>query len=76
MEKFNKIVTTIFKLPPQNIKDSLTAKEIPNWDSMSYLLFIAELEKIFGVSFDMNEVLDANSLGDIKKALRSKGINL
>ena len=76
MEKFNKIIFDIFKLLPSEIKDSLTAKEIPNWDSMNYLLFIAELEKKFSISFSMDEVLNANSLGAIKEALRSKGVKI
>ena len=76
MEKFNKIVSKIFKISPQNIKDSLTAKDLPNWDSMNYLLFIAELEKKFNVSFSMDEVLDANSLGAVKEILKSKKVDL
>ena len=76
MEKFNKIVSEIFKISPKNIKDSLTAKDLPNWDSMNYLLFIAELEKEFNISFSMDEVLNANSLGAIKEILKSKKVNL
>ncbi len=42
--------------------DALTAKDIPEWDSMNYLLFIADLEKEYNVSFTMDEVLTANRL--------------
>lgn len=71
-EKFNKIIFDIFKIPAEEVKDSLTPKEIPHWDSMSYLLFIAELEKEFQIVFDMDEVMNAKSLGDIRKILGSK----
>ncbi len=76
MEKFNKIIFDIFKLTPAKIKDSLTLEEIPDWDSMNYLLLISELEKQFKVSFNMDQVLKAKSLGDVKNMLRSKGIEL
>ncbi len=76
MEKFNKIVSEIFKVPPADIKDALTAKDIPNWNSMSYLLFIAELEKEFQISFNMDEVLKADSLGGLKNILRAKGVKI
>lgn len=56
--------------------ETLTPKDVPNWDSMNYLLFIAELEKEYGVSFTMDEVLSAQSLGDVKRALIQKGIAL
>lgn len=75
-EKFNQIVTDIFKIQPPEIKDSLTAKDMANWDSMNYLMFIAELEKQFNISFSMDEVLNADSLGAIKAMLRLKGIRI
>lgn len=72
MEKFNQIVGEIFKLKLEEINDSLSSKDIPDWDSMNYLLFIAELEKQFNVSFSMDEVLGADSLGAVKKMLQAK----
>ncbi len=76
MDKFNKIVLEIFKLTPDQITDSLSAKDIPSWDSMNYLLFIAELEKQFSVSFNMDEVLNADTLGEVKAMLQTRGISL
>jgi acyl carrier protein len=76
MDKFKKIVGEIFKLEPEAINDSLTAKDIADWDSMNYLLFIAELEKQFNVSFSMDEVLAAGSLGAVKSLLIGKGVKL
>ena len=73
MDKFNSIVSQIFKLDPSKIIDSLTDKDIPDWDSMNYLLFIAELEKEFDVSFTMDEVLGTKSLGDVRNLLKNKG---
>jgi hypothetical protein len=37
------------------------------------LLFITELEEVFHVSFAMDEVLSAKSLGSIRTHLRLKG---
>lgn len=74
MEKFDQIASESLKIPLLEVKDVLTPKDIPEWDSMTYLLFIAALEKQFGVSFSMDEVLNAKSLGDVRKALRNKGV--
>ena len=71
MEKFNEIVTRMFKI--EGIQDEMTPLEIPEWDSMNYLLFIAELEKQFQLSFTMNEVVEAKTLGDIRKVVKSRG---
>ena len=76
MKTFNQIVSKIFKIPEENITDDLSSKTIPEWDSMNYLMFIAELEKQFNVSFSMNEVMNADSLEAIKNVLRSKGAQI
>jgi len=74
MEKFNAIACEIFKISPEKINDSLSPANIPEWDSMNYLIFISSLEKQFNISFTMDEVLGAQSLGDIKKNLFDKGV--
>ena len=75
-ERLNRIIFDFFKIPANKIEDSLTQKDIPEWDSMNYLLFIAELEKQFNVSFNMDEILNTKSLGSIKDMLRLKGIKI
>ena len=76
MKDFNTIVTEQLKIKTEDISDALTPKDVPEWDSMNYLLFIAELEKEYKISFTMDEVLSAQSLGDVRKSLKSKGINV
>ncbi len=73
MKSFETIVQEMLHIEPNDGMDALTPKDIPDWDSMNYLLFIAELEKEYGVSFTMDEVLSAQSLGDVRTALRNKG---
>lgn len=76
MKKFEQIAVDIFGLKPEDVNDSLTAKEIPGWDSMNYLLFVAELEKQYNTSFSMDEVLGTNTLGEVKAMLQKRDIAL
>ena len=76
MKDFNTIVTEQLKIPAADISDSLTPKDVPEWDSMNYLLFIAEIEKEYKVSFTMDEVLGMESVGQIKDSLRAKGVDV
>lgn len=76
MKTFNEIVTEVFKMPDAEARDELTPHDIPEWDSMNYLFFIAELEKRFEMSFTMDEVVNAKCLGDIRKAVHERGKNL
>jgi len=73
MRTFEKIASEFFKLDESAIVDTLTPRDVPEWDSMQYLLFISEVEKEYGVSLTMDEVLSAASLGDVRAALRNKG---
>jgi len=74
MNDFNQIVIDTFGLEADKINDTMTAKDIANWDSMNHLIFIAELEKNYGIRFSMDEVFKADSLGLIKKMLQAKGV--
>jgi acyl carrier protein len=73
MKTFNRIVHEVFKISDAEIRDSLSSKDIPEWDSMNYLLFIAELEKEFDLSFSMDEVMTAQCLGDIRAIIEARG---
>jgi acyl carrier protein len=66
MRTFNTIVSTIFSIDEASITDGMSSKDIAGWDSMNYLMFIAELENEFGVTFSMDEVMNAKTLGDIR----------
>lgn len=72
MKTFNQIVSATFSLPEEEIKDTMSSKDIANWDSMNYLMFIADLESNFSMSFTMDEVINAQTLGDIRLILESK----
>ncbi len=73
MKTFNEIVAEVFNIPETSVRDNLSAKDIPSWDSMNYLFFIAELEKRFDMSFTMDEVMHAKTLDDINKAVLLRG---
>jgi acyl carrier protein len=66
MKTFNQIVSSTFSIPEESVKDALSSKDIENWDSMNYLMFIADLESEFSLSFTMDEVMNAQTLGDIR----------
>ena len=72
MRTFNQIVSTIFSIDESEVKDSMSSKDISDWDSMNYLLFISDIEQEFSVSFTMDEVMNAQTLGDIRAIVESR----
>jgi acyl carrier protein len=73
MKTFEHIVEEIFNIPKESVHDAMSSKDIPEWDSMNYLRFISELEKEFNLSFSMDEVLNAATVGDIRKVITERG---
>jgi acyl carrier protein len=72
MKNFTSIVAARFNIPESDVRDSMSSADVPDWDSMNYLLFISDLEKEFGIIFTMDEVLNANSLSDIRRIVEAR----
>ena len=45
------------------LKDELTANDVANWDSLSHMIMIGEVENIFSIKFKLKEL---NKLADVK----------
>jgi len=73
MRSFNQILSETFRVPEDSITDEMSSKDIPAWDSMNYLLFISALEKEFVMSFTMDEVMNAQTVGDVRRAVEARG---
>jgi len=54
--------------------DNLLLCKIKTWDSMTHMLLITRVEQIFGVEFTGDEIADFRSVGDVRQALLTRGI--
>ncbi len=76
VEKFHDIVSKILLIDVDKIADDLNRKDIKQWDSMTHLMLITELEDAFEVAFDEDDIPEIQSIGDLKKTLEKYGVNL
>lgn len=74
MQRFAKVIEDIFHVPLEEQRDTLSQKDIPDWDSMNFFLLISALEERFKVTFSGKEVASVRTIGDLKKLLSSKGV--
>ncbi|MBS3914078.1 MAG: acyl carrier protein [Bacteroidetes bacterium] len=58
------------------ITDDLAYQGIPEWDSVSHMVLISELESAFDVSIDTDDVIDLSSVGKAKEILRKYHIEI
>ena len=56
------------------IADAMSAKDLKDWDSLAQIKLIIALEEEFEIKFTTHEVAQMKCVGDLKLALRSKGV--
>ena len=54
------------------LTEHTTANDIEEWDSLTNIHIIVELEKTFNVSFSSSEMKNLNNVGEIVKCISSK----
>ena len=62
------IAVTQFPKAEQEFSESTTASDIASWDSLNHVMFMAAIEKSFGIKFDLLQMIGMKSLGDISSA--------
>jgi len=55
-----------------NITENSSAGEIDKWDSLNHILLIQELEKAFGIKFDLFEIIDLKDVQGITEKKKKK----
>lgn len=58
------IFNTVF-LEPVPLTRTTTAKDVPEWDSLTHISLMVMVEKTFGVRFRVGEVESAKNIGDL-----------
>lgn len=71
MENLLAIVQGAFKaafdVDPQSITIETKPNDIPGWDSMGHVALVSSLEQAFGLSFDVDEVME---MEDVRQIIR------
>ena len=70
--QLTEIFRTLFNSPDLEITDTLTAKDVPGWDSFNHINLIINIEEEFEIRFTNEEVSSMEKVGDLKKLLAIK----
>ena len=54
------------------ITEKTAATDLEKWDSMTHVTLIASIEKEFGVTFDIMEIIGISSIGDFVDLVHAK----
>jgi acyl carrier protein len=77
MENNQKLINSFQEalgLDTSSIVDSLTYQSVPEWDSISHMILISQLEEDFNVSLETDDVIDMSSFAKAREILAKHGV--
>lgn len=74
-EKLINAFTTALGIEAESVTDDLTYNTIPQWDSTAHMVLIAEIENVFDVMLDTDDIIDLSSVAQAKIILQKYDVN-
>lgn len=73
-EIFSRIEAIAKKIFGSNvpITEATTSADVEKWDSMNHVLLISSIEKEFGITFDIMEIIGITCFGDFVDLIEKK----
>lgn len=70
------VVVKALSVPVDQVNETLEYQAIPEWDSVTHLLVITEIEHHYNISIDMVDILEMSSVIKIIEFLEKYGIQI
>ena len=72
VEKLTPVFRKVFTNNTLELTDELSALDVENWDSLSHMLLIAEVESSFAIKFRLKDLNKMANVGDMIDIISSK----
>ena len=72
VEKLTVIFRNVFNNENIVLRDDMTADDVDNWDSLTHMAMISEIEKCFSIKFKLKELNKLRQVGDLIAIVESK----
>ena len=60
-QKYDQAFFVTFSIDESKLDDNLEYNTIPEWDSVGHMSLIAELEEVFDIMMEMDDIIDFSS---------------
>ncbi|MDD6378528.1 MAG: acyl carrier protein [Prevotella sp.] len=67
-EEVRELLSGIFEVvlnQPVELTDDMTTDDIDNWDSLTNMTIISEIERQWGIKFKLRDIIRMKNVGDI-----------
>ena len=72
--KVENLLSDVLQMPSSEITDDLTMKDVEAWDSLKHMELIVALEQSFEMQLSFDEIVAMQSVREIKRVLRERGV--
>jgi acyl carrier protein len=72
LSKLTSIFKKIFNNDSLILTKELTANDVENWDSLTHMLLITEIENSFSIKFKLKDLNKMRNVGDMIEIITSK----
>ena len=69
LAKINEIAKDVFDNDEVELTEATTAADVEEWDSLSHLSLISDIEDEFGIRFTLAEVSGSKNVGELVDAI-------
>lgn len=56
-------------IPAERVTDDLAYNSIREWDSTAHMVLVAELERVFDILLDTDDIIDMSSVAEARRIL-------
>lgn len=74
IEKLREAFVEALGIDKSLVADDLKYQSIPEWDSISHMVLISELEDVFDIEIDTDDVIDMSSFAKAREIIAKYGI--
>jgi len=71
-ERLQNVFRDVFDDENLEIFDEMTSNDVEDWDSLTHINLILDIESEFGIKFTTEEVTKAKNVGEFIKIIESK----
>lgn len=72
LSKIQQAFATSFEIDPNLVTIDTSPSDIPGWDSVGHLSLASNLEQIFGISLDVDELIEMENVREILRIISAK----
>ena len=76
VDKLKQSFVDALSIDINQVNNELTYNSIPEWDSIAHMILITELEKVFDIMLDTDDIIDMSSFAKAKEIIAKKTIHL